>query len=563
MNRIPPIFRTANFVAALLLLLSLLLLTRSAASSAVNLTTNWGFEDGFASNGVGLGWTSFVLQGNVTFANTVQYYWPGAEHTEGETSQLIISDDAFVAGLYQQINGVMPDTPYAAKAAMLTFFESPAPPTNDGTMQKLVGIDPYGGTNPDSPNVVWSSVDDHDESPWVDQRVAAVAQASTITLFVRVNCLYPVWDAGSLDNQAFIDAVMLAEAPTVNVSSPEISYQPSFTVTWDGAQAAPGGYVVKYDVEYKDDVNQVWTLWQDKTGATSALFSGESGRTYTFRARAYERYTDWHDVRLVGPWSEETSTAVYVIGGVEGHVRDNRDIPMVGATVGISGTVASTQTGGNGYYHLVPPLPGTYDVSTSYGKYKSPPEVRNVLLDEPVVELDFSLRPWDDVVSNGDFEEGLDGWATVAGSVAPPVVVSDVVRSGGCSLALGTDSPPVGSSGISQTVYITDTMYTPTLSFWYSTSPVDGGDGGDTFQVGIYHGDPWTYVPLLALEPSEQWAHTWLDVSAYLGSAWISLTYHREGTRDFVVYLDEVSLGRMSGGPNKAYLPLTLRNSPG
>jgi len=557
MDKVPSIPKILRLLPTLLLLMGVAAAAIPTASGAsVNLTTNWGFEEGFKSNGVGLGWNHFVLYGNVTFANTIEYFWPGAEHTEGETSQLIISKTAFSAGLYQQISGVTIGKPYGAKAAMLTFFESPAPPTNDGTMQKLVGIDPYGGTNPNSSNVVWSPVDDHDEGPWVDVRVAAVAKSTTITLFVRVNCLEAV-SHSSLDNQVFIDAVMLAQAPTVSASSPPVSYSPTFTVTWDNGQPAPGGYIVKYDVQYKDDVNDTWVLWQDKTRVTSALFTGIVGRTYTFRARAYERYTAWYEIRLVGAWSEGDTTTRVIVVEVEGYVRDNRDIPMLGATVQLVGTTISSNTRDGGRYHLVPSTPGTYDVSASGPGYNAPPEVRGVELQEGVVNLDFTLRPRDDVVQNGDFEEGMSNWHTVAGGVADPVVVDEGVRSGGYSLALGKNSTASGTCAVTQTVYITPTMYAPTLSFWYRTP---GANGDDSFEVGIYHGDPWTYHALSSVEANDEWTHAWLDLSPYTGTASISFVYqHGEGTEDFTVYLDEVSLGKASGGPNKCYLPLAVR----
>jgi len=546
-------------LSTLILVLTLVATASAPASGAsVNLTQNWGFEEGFKANGVGVGWNHFVLSGNVTFANTIEYFWPGAEHTEGETSQLIISKTAFAAGLYQQISGVTIGEPYAAKAAMLTLFESSAPPTNDGIMQKLVGIDPYGGTNPNSPQIVWSPADDHDEAPWVDVRAAAVAKSSTITLFVRVNCLQPV-SHPSLDNQVFIDAVMLARAPTVSASSPPVSSSPTFTVTWDNGQATPGGYIVKYDVEYKDDVNNSWILWQDMTRDTSAQFTGVVGRTYTFRARAYERYSAWYDIRLVGVWSNgDTTTKIATVGGVEGYVRDNREISLLSATVSLVGTGISSDTRDGGHYSLVPSSPGTYDVFASGLGYNAPPEVRDVDLQQDVVALDFTPRPRDDVVQNGDFEDGLTQWHTVAGGMVEPVVIEDEVRSGGRSLALGKDSTTSGTCPITQTLYITPTMYMPTLSFWYRC-PTTGAGGDDSFEVGIYHGDPWTYYPLSTLDPSEAWTHAWLDVSPYTGTAWVSFSYHREGTQDFTVYLDEVSLGRASGGPNKGYLPLCTR----
>jgi len=554
MHKLAPIRKILRLLPTLLLVLSLAAtITPTVSGASVNLTTNWGFEGGFKPNGVGVGWSHFVLSGNVTFANTIEYFWPGAEHTEGETSQLLISKTAFSAGLYQRITGVTPGLPYAAKAAMLTFFESSAPPTNDGTMQKLVGIDPYGGTNPNSPTIIWSPMDDHDEAPWVDVRVAAVAKSSAITVFIRVNCLQPV-SHPSLDNQVFIDAVMLARAPTVSASSPPMSYSPTFTVTWDNGQPAPGGYIVKYDVQYNDDVNDTWVLWQDRTRDTSAQFTGVVGRTYTFRARAYEKYTAWFSIRLVGAWSEgDTTTKVTTIGGAQGYVRDNRGIPLLTGTVRLVGTGIKSDTREGGHYHLVPSSPGTYDVAASGLGYNAHPAVSAIDLQEDPATVDFTLRPLDDVAQNGDFEDGLSSWHTVPGSMVDPEVIDVGIRSGGHSLALGKDSSTSGTCEVTQTVYITPGMHQPTLSFWYRTP---GADGDDTFEVGIYQGDPWTYQALLSVSPSAEWTHAWLDVSAYTGQAWISFAYHRTGDQDFVVYLDEVSLGRASGGPLKGYLPL-------
>jgi hypothetical protein len=558
MHTLAPIRKIMSLVPTLLLLMGVAATsTPSASGASVNLTTNWGFEGGFKPNGVGVGWSHFVLSGNVTFANTIEYFWPGAEHTEGETSQLLISKTAFSAGLYQRITGVTPGLPYAAKAAILSFFESSAPPTNDGTMQKLVGIDPYGGTNPNSPNIVWSPVYDHDEAPWVDVRVATVAKSSAITVFVRVNCLQPV-SHPSLDNQVFIDAVMLARAPTVSASSPPVSYSPTFPVTWDNGQPAPGGYIVKYDVQYKDDVGNTWILWQDRTRDTSAQFTGVVGRTYTFRARAYERYTAWFSIRLVGAWSEgDTTTKVTTIGRAQGYVRDNRDIPLLTGTVRLVGTVITSDTRDGGRYELVPSTPGTYDVAASGLGYNAPPAVPDVDLQEDPVTVDFTLRPLDDVVSNGDFENGLSSWHTVPGSLVDPEVTDAGIRSGDYSLALGKDSSTSGTCAVTQTLYITPTTYQPTLSFWYRTP---GNQVDDTFEVGIYQGDPWTYQALSSVSPSAEWTHAWLDVSAYTGQVWISFAYHRTGDQDFVVYLDEVSLGRASGGSLKRYFPLSLRS---
>jgi hypothetical protein len=184
-----------------------------------------------------------------------------------------------------------------------------------------------------------------------------------------------------------------------------------------------------------------------------------------------------------------------------------------------------------------------------------PPEVRDVELQEDVVSLDFTLRPLDDVVQNGDFEDGLTDWDAVGQRMVAPTVIEDEVRSGGRSLALGEGSTSDGTCAVTQTVYITPTMYRPTLSFWYRT-PTAGTEDDDSFEVGIWHGDPWTYHALPAVTPSEEWTHAWADVSPYAGTAAISFSYRCEGSQDFTVYVDEVSLGRASGGPLESYLPL-------
>jgi hypothetical protein len=325
-------------------------------------------------------------------------------------------------------------------------------------------------------------------------------------------------------------------------------------VTWDNGQPAPGGYIVKYDVQYKDDVNNTWMLWQDRTRDKSAQFTGVVGRTYTFRARAYEKYTAWFSIRLVGAWSEgDTTTKVTTIGGAQGYVRDNRDVPLLTGTVRLVGTGTTSDTRDGGRYQLVPSTPGTYDVSASGLGYNGPPAVPDVDLQEDPVTVDFTLRPLDDAVLNGDFEDGLSNWHAVPGNIIDPEVIDVGIRSGDYSLALGKDSSTSGTCAVTQTLYITPTTYQPTLSFWYRTP---GGEGDDTFEVGIYQGEPWTYQVLSSVSSSAEWSHAWLDVSSYAGQAWISFAYHREGTQDFVVYLDEVSLGRASGGPLKSYLPL-------
>jgi len=84
------------------------------------------------------------------------------------------------------------------------------------------------------------------------------------------------------------DPLIVIEAlPVATMRSlPAVTYTPAFTVAWGGQGDAPD--VWRYDVEVRDDETGAWTLWQQATPLTAAVFSGAHGRTYEFRARAID-----------------------------------------------------------------------------------------------------------------------------------------------------------------------------------------------------------------------------------------------------------------------------------
>ena len=46
------------------------------------------------------------------------------EKVEGQTSQVIISTDPYVSGIYQRVTGLTPGLPYGFHAAMMTIYQS-------------------------------------------------------------------------------------------------------------------------------------------------------------------------------------------------------------------------------------------------------------------------------------------------------------------------------------------------------------------------------------------------------------------------------------------------------
>jgi hypothetical protein len=546
-------------------------LSARADEPAGNLVINGGMEiwspppydDWYPdSNGVPLlvasDWQSFLRSGTEPrFMNDNDYaalFWDCCQaidrHPEGYSSQNLWlgRNHDFSAGIYQQIS-VTVGTPYTAKAWDLSAVPS-TDPDPDGKVLKMVGIDPYGGTDPNSPNIVWGEADGRNKHwPNVNDgvRSAARAAASTITLFVRVDSIAPPrkddWNA------AWIDAVTLFEAPTVHADSPEASASTRFTVRWDNAQAAPNGSLNgRYDVQYKRGINGVWTDWIDDESGTQSDFGPNVPDTYYFRARAYEIYSG---IRLYGAFNPdpEGDTHTTVGNAVSGYIRGNTEFPISDAVVGLSGTISSTTTDSQGHYMLAVPTTGNYALTASQSNYGSPPPVPfSVTVDTPVVPITMTLRPPVEAVVNGDFENGLDHW-TASGD---PEIQQEVVRvrSGTKSLRL-----PDGSR-IEQSFNVQG-MYKPVLSFYARTNM---GSAGDHLIVGRTQPD---LSPLLTLtESNGGWTHYYVELGVgevYTGPLGIFFQATQAGSNPMEVYLDEVSVGKSPGGPYKTYLPIILK----
>ena len=524
------------------------------------------------------------------------------ERIEDPTSQILVSTEPYTAGVRQQVSGLTPGMGYGFHAAMLTIFQSSALPPADGTMIKQVGLDPTGGLDPSAPSVIWCAPDGRDKTWSIDLRVAAYAQSPTATVFIRVISPFDS-GGGAYLNLGFLDSAILARTPVVTATSPSVSEVLTFTVRWDNAVAAPGGGTLRTwrDVQWLDEAEGVWHDWFTKTKQVAATFVGEWGHTYRFRARAWQRYPN--GAHLYGPWRPEGDTTTRV-GGADlvGQVLSPEGAFLGGATVVLSGTICAATSGAEGRYRL--PLPAfavPLTVAVSHPAWLSPAPVYGFAWGPTeTLSLTWTLRPWDDAVLNGGFEAGLEGWWTGGGPGQEPQVVSDVVHTGLGAAVLGISATVSGTSGLSQTVVLTD-AWEPGLAFWYQ--PL-GGDPDDRFQVvltlvtetlsvtlPLTPTQPPTLAlgagsPLSATPPvtgpvtttlrvtttavytppldGEGWQHLWYSVgppeSALTGTVTIRFEVWNDGDDEpTTVYLDEVSLGATPGGPFKAYLPLVMR----
>ncbi len=546
---------------------------------------------------VASGWERFWIDGSEPYwmdTRDFAYSHLGTgwvERIEGATSQLVLATEPYTAGIQQQVTGLEPGVGYGFHAAMLTIYQTSAQPPVDGTMIKRVGMDPTGGTDPEAPTVVWSEADGHDQGPWsIDLRTAVYAETPTMTVFVQVISSESAGPWPYL-NLSFLDSAILARTPVVTATAPSVTLVPTFTVSWDNAVPAPGGYVRWYDVQWLDEVEGTWHDWFTRTDEVEAEFYGEQGHAYRFRARAWQRYTN--GAHLYGPYRADGDTRTHYQGPrLTGWVLNNQADPVAGATVTISGTSYSTTSGSSGWYEIhVLPWSEPQTVVLSALDWQVPSPVYGVTLGPTeTVTLTWTLLPPDDPVIGGGFEAGLDGWSLIAGQGVTPTVVTEPVHTGHGALALGGVPSVSVTVGVTQTVVVTD-AWEPVLSFWYrpvttdtddlfnvvltvvtytisSTLPVTPTGAGTALLT-----EPITFTlpvtTVYVLTPTldvEDWQHRWYAVglpeAALTGTVTIQFQVWNDGD-DWVttVYLDEVSLGSTPGGPFKSYLPLVLRGS--
>ena|GEM_PF-4844718 len=87
----------------------------------------------------------------------------------------------------------------------------------------------------------------------------------------------------------FIDII----PPVSSVDAlPTFTTSLSFSVGWSGSDDGGSG-IKHYDVQVKDGSGGTWTDWITETTDTSAIYTGEDGRTYYFQCRAQDNAGNW------------------------------------------------------------------------------------------------------------------------------------------------------------------------------------------------------------------------------------------------------------------------------
>ena len=196
----------------------------------------WPWQDGIGEVQVGPGWRGWYLDVAPNYVKTpancldskVGYpcYWMRPEFRDniaasfenrvrsGFRSQKYFSFGRMhEAGLYQRVGGIKPGSTVRFSIYIQAWMchdidkcgmngiRSDAP----SDMHLRVGIDPYGGDNPFSPNVVWAPEKEAFDQ-WVEFAVETQARADTVTVFTHSR---PDWPWARVSNDVYLDDASL------------------------------------------------------------------------------------------------------------------------------------------------------------------------------------------------------------------------------------------------------------------------------------------------------------------------------------------------------------------
>ena len=177
----------------LFILLTLILEFQSSASSLLqdnptdvcqqseNILPNCHFNNGLDR------WQTFTEDGSADFA---VLQGGGECHAPLCPAGYIVTQSHFVGGIYQQVPVAKGNTYYANIVWLVfdSFVNDRSVYDQVGGIGRRLGIDPFGGTDPRSPNVIWGPENTRSDCKICDkQEVIATAQADTITLFLRID----------------------------------------------------------------------------------------------------------------------------------------------------------------------------------------------------------------------------------------------------------------------------------------------------------------------------------------------------------------------------------------
>ena len=148
---------------------------------------------------------------------------PGQMHSGAKSQRWFNTWAIHNAGIYQVVDLAKAGVPSGSWLRFSMWFFSWSSQLDkfgisDGFSHKWVGIDPTGGVDPYSPNIVWGN-EDRTMDVWVQVGVIAQAKADKVTVFVREMPEYSVKHNDTLIDDGELVTIPAPEGPVVQPSS--------------------------------------------------------------------------------------------------------------------------------------------------------------------------------------------------------------------------------------------------------------------------------------------------------------------------------------------------------
>ncbi len=451
------------------------------------------------------------------------------------------SSNPFDAGMYQQVTGLTIEQAYGFQVATLQVFESTTD-RQDGKMKRKLGLDPFGGTDPESENVIWSPIDTID-TIWFAGSIGAKAMSTTMTVFIRFESSGDQKVSFS-STQIWIDDAYLDVAPltTLELAQNQLSDDAfEVTATWQG-DPLDGFTPYAYEAQYCelpegqtscDDSGwnspwqtlQVFGATQDPPTGTAATFTAATDKNYLVRARTWHNLSD-QTHQMAGPWTV-ASVNQTVLSKIQGQVIDNQGRAFAEAEVQLAQTGAITQSEKDGTFSFQVD-PGIYTLTTKAAGWQIISPIQVDVTETTLATVTLTLQPEDNIVADGGFDDdSLNNWST---TFTPTFTIKGGFQ--GQSLRLS-------SNGVMSLTRLVTDVQKPTLTFWYN---IQNGDGVSYLKAEIIGRDSLSpTLPLVFTHSTAGWQQGIL-----------SLDFTESGTGN---------LGLLNIPPTTYSGPLTIRFS--
>ncbi len=160
------------------------------------------------------GWDPFIFDGGAP-----HFQWVGNEQIDPNGSQQIVSGATFDAGILQTVHNLQPNAYYGFRLGYSLAAKSySGPNVRVSTIGRKVGVDPFGGTDPKSPNVIWGPdlFDGNAALNRPEMQLVFAARSPNATIFLRAIAR----DGASGENRVWLDAVCMQAQTDMGLATP-------------------------------------------------------------------------------------------------------------------------------------------------------------------------------------------------------------------------------------------------------------------------------------------------------------------------------------------------------